>query len=796
MPNSPLYNAAKSGDPKLVEKHLTTQNINERTGDNRKRAALHAATEFSHPQIVTLLLSKMADKNIRDIDNKTPLHIASTQENIVIAQLLIQGGVSLTAVDSAEKTALHEAAHKGNITLMRTILNGCKTKAEKFNLIQMIDGAQKTALHYAASQPNPEAVALLMNNEATVDVRDDQGKTPLHYSTIYGFTKVVGSLIDQGADLRLKSNEGYNAAAYAALFRHQELALYLQEREFNPLLQQQILQSNIDSIQIVKPLDETEILNKAIEIVHQELARFKENTLDDIKQHIRQEQETLEIWLVDNVNQQKTLQEQILELHQQIKQQEQKITQASDQLKQELQTTLEIQNLQLNNMNQRQQVLLKEHANKEERRKILEKYKAEPNLFLFYHTLQVKLEEVFISCKSAVGGFTEISGGSVADAKQKIELLGEVISLAPLLGNIASYGFRIISAIMDKVDHERQANTAKNISALMTLAELKKACQYVGQQLTDWCEPQLMTIITAGEEQNLLAETSNSAQKAVTKSKKAILKATFQPAAQKVAEFATLLIIEALQEPDNFNNESSLEVIFVQIVTHYNSPLTDLPQSRENAKKIKDAENKISKKLGNITIKAKVNNRWSEWHLWEFYFKPGIITPSGDIYSSNFTNTAEFGYFNGTAEAATARKLQLIGNSKKKVLPPTALPQSTNANTATIASLDSSIYELLQQLQKQIFEVSIKNDALEKRVFELEQQQNQHVEKITNKVVEEVTTILGQQSPTIKNKDNNLSALTQFSVIKTITREIRDKTSSSQKQNTESPNNAKKLSTS
>ena len=61
-----------------------------------------------------------------------------------------------------------------------------------------------TPLHEAAMEGHTEAVKLLIDHGADIDIKDDNGRTALHYASLHEHTETIQLLADHSTDVDAK----------------------------------------------------------------------------------------------------------------------------------------------------------------------------------------------------------------------------------------------------------------------------------------------------------------------------------------------------------------------------------------------------------------------------------------------------------------------------------------------------------------------------------------------------------------------------------------------------------------
>ena len=189
---------------------------------------LHVAACHNHWEMVYFLLKLGADMGINSLNGSTPLHSAAACGAVEVIDHLLYHGANLTAVDDSGLTALHYTILNTNSShLERTILLKTETSSGEqcqlvtfdrtghlatffteenhvkntnhyrwldtlFHLILLgsaidaVDMNGQTALHIAARNGLADAVNVLLQNKAKLEICDKSGKSPLEVAVENG----------------------------------------------------------------------------------------------------------------------------------------------------------------------------------------------------------------------------------------------------------------------------------------------------------------------------------------------------------------------------------------------------------------------------------------------------------------------------------------------------------------------------------------------------------------------------------------------------------------------------------
>jgi uncharacterized protein len=226
---TPLLAAAANGDVETVATLLEANPDIVSTrgllpGHTGLRTALHHAVSGSHEDVVSLLLDRGADPNVRDEgDNAMPLHFAAEKEHLGIIRVLIEHGADpigagdfhelevigwATVFGSARPDVVdyllaHGAKHNiysavvtGNVEAIAANARDIDRPMDRTNL-------RRHPLHLAIIKKQLGSLDRLLALGADAGATDAAGLTPLDQAALNGQTAAVLKLIEHGATLGL-----------------------------------------------------------------------------------------------------------------------------------------------------------------------------------------------------------------------------------------------------------------------------------------------------------------------------------------------------------------------------------------------------------------------------------------------------------------------------------------------------------------------------------------------------------------------------------------------------------------
>ncbi|OGT52843.1 MAG: hypothetical protein A3F17_05480 [Gammaproteobacteria bacterium RIFCSPHIGHO2_12_FULL_41_15] len=285
------------------------------------------------------------------------------------------------------------------------------------------------------------------------------------------------------------------------------------------------------------------------------------------------------------------------------------------------------------------------HEEKVQRNTIIQTFSAHPNLILYYRTLQIKLEEIFISFKAVAGGWVDAASSNMGIVKSIVEFFGSFVTLLPIIGPIIDKIFiKTAANVVNKLVSVRQKNIAINASALANLSEVQQYAECISRHLTERYAEQLQLIATPDE--------AKSQHGIFKKVQSTLTHAKEIAPAKQLAAFAIMWMFVALQDDNPWDETQPLDAQLLQIVYHQSLP-----------NKVTKFWNALMVALKCGGILAQEKHQWVRWSASEIYQLPGIKTKNGAFFKAKHHQPEKYGYRLGTDEEIN----QLQSGSDKRV---------------------------------------------------------------------------------------------------------------------------------
>uniref|UniRef100_A0A8D0DB11 Ankyrin repeat domain 52a n=1 Tax=Sander lucioperca TaxID=283035 RepID=A0A8D0DB11_SANLU len=233
-----LYSIVSS----MSKEHVLSAGFDINIPDNFGRTCLHAAASGGNVECLNLLLSSGTDLNKRDVMGRTPLHYAAAngryqctvtlvgagaevnepdqtgctplhysaasqndedeaKESYFCLEHLLDNGADPSMVNSKGYSAVHYAAYHGNKQNLELLLE------MSFNALGDIESSIPVSpLHLAADKGHWQALRVLTETAAYVDMQDAAGRSVLYLAAQKGYARCVEVLLAQGASCLLNDN--------------------------------------------------------------------------------------------------------------------------------------------------------------------------------------------------------------------------------------------------------------------------------------------------------------------------------------------------------------------------------------------------------------------------------------------------------------------------------------------------------------------------------------------------------------------------------------------------------------
>ena len=216
-----LHTVAEAGRTEIVRYLVSLPHVDVNQDTVESDTALHLAVLHVKPDVVQVLIDAGADINIQDSEGRSPLHTACELGTLDMVKMLVRAGAGVRATDNEGWTCFQLAACRGHTETVRYLV--CLPEVD----VNHGDAGDHTALHLAAVGTHTDAVQVLIDAGADVNILNNDGYSLLHYACEYGALEIVKMLVRAGAGVRATDNNGCTCLITAAFFGHTETVRYL-----------------------------------------------------------------------------------------------------------------------------------------------------------------------------------------------------------------------------------------------------------------------------------------------------------------------------------------------------------------------------------------------------------------------------------------------------------------------------------------------------------------------------------------------------------------------------------------
>lgn len=189
-------------------------------------AAWVRAIEQDRPRDLIQQLAQGLDPNSRDSELNPALMLAIQNESWrAYDTLLANRNTDVELANGRQETPMMYLALLGQTERLRDL----QQRGGQINRLGW------TPLHYAASKGKQDTVRYLLSQQALVNAPAPDGSSPLMMAALSGSRQVVDLLLQAGADVSMQNAQHLKASDWAKSAQHDNLALYLERIEADPL---------------------------------------------------------------------------------------------------------------------------------------------------------------------------------------------------------------------------------------------------------------------------------------------------------------------------------------------------------------------------------------------------------------------------------------------------------------------------------------------------------------------------------------------------------------------------------
>ena len=226
MSDSPLHDAARSGDMDRARELLEHGRYDVNCMDGKKWTPLHYACSGGYLDMIRMLISEFqADTALQHVGGHTPLQSAAYHGQVeAVLALINEFGCDANVRDSRGNTLLHTVCESGDHNMTKTLIQHCNADVNAQN------DDSCTPLHLAAQGGKEDiAIALINKFSCSTSIKEGWlGRTSLHSACKRGCLNLVRILIwDHNADVNARDDHNNTSLHLAAQEGKEDIAIAL-----------------------------------------------------------------------------------------------------------------------------------------------------------------------------------------------------------------------------------------------------------------------------------------------------------------------------------------------------------------------------------------------------------------------------------------------------------------------------------------------------------------------------------------------------------------------------------------
>lgn len=180
--------------------------------DLQGQTPLHLAMKNSHQSLVMLLIQNEANVNARDGASQTPLHIGAIKGNLAMCRHLLEEGAQIDSREAQAKTPLQFACEAGHCALVQMMLGQPTLVPTSISFLSAFFGAVEAGQVRIAE-------CFFSSGLKLQDLRKDAFK-PIILAAKSGSPTMVDLMVQENADVNAKDENGWNAVHFASYYGH------------------------------------------------------------------------------------------------------------------------------------------------------------------------------------------------------------------------------------------------------------------------------------------------------------------------------------------------------------------------------------------------------------------------------------------------------------------------------------------------------------------------------------------------------------------------------------------------
>jgi ankyrin repeat protein len=232
---TPLHYAMRDGMPGWVESEqklhdvfhcvrlLLDHGASAEAQNNHGSTPLHLAASKASQEIMQSLIENSTNIDLRDNDGEAALHYASRRGQIDNIRLILSHNADIDALDNGGSTPLQLAIPEKYMAIPEANLEAVQLLLEQGAKINLQNHMGETALHRASQHGYLNIIQLMLNHDANVDALDNEGSTPLHLAISEASLEAIQLLLNHGASITLRNGKGQTALHRASQRGHLDI---------------------------------------------------------------------------------------------------------------------------------------------------------------------------------------------------------------------------------------------------------------------------------------------------------------------------------------------------------------------------------------------------------------------------------------------------------------------------------------------------------------------------------------------------------------------------------------------